>query len=98
MLAVNRAYNKSDYIPAIAWGRNARFAKGMLVGEKVHISGRIQSREYQKRLDDGTQETRVAYEVSINKISRDALDSQFSDTDAAFITEASEQMDVINFS
>jgi len=84
LVAVNRAYNKSDYIPAIAWGRNARFAKNMLVGEKVHISGRIQSREYQKRLDDGTVETRTAFEVSINKISRDALESQFNDDDTAF--------------
>jgi len=87
LVAVNRAYNKSDYIPAIAWGRNARFAKNMLVGEKVHISGRIQSREYQKRLDDGTVETRTAFEVSINKVSRDILESQFSDTDAAFLVE-----------
>jgi primosomal replication protein N len=87
LVAVNRAYNKSDYIPAIAWGRNARFAKNMLVGEKVHISGRIQSREYQKRLDDNTVETRTAFEVSINKISRDALESQFSDTDTAFLGE-----------
>ena len=88
LVAVNRAYNKSDYIPAIAWGRNARFAKNMLVGEKVHVSGRIQSREYQKRLDDGTIETRTAFEVSINKISREELESQFSDLDTAFIVEA----------
>ena len=87
LVAVNRAYNKSDYIPAIAWGRNARFAKNMLVGEKVHVSGRIQSREYQKRLDDGTTETRTAFEVSINKISRDELESQFDNTDAAFLSE-----------
>ena len=73
LLAVNRAVNKSDYIPAIAWGKNARFAKNLLVGEKVLINGRIQSREYQKRLDDGTAETRIAYEVSINSINR--LDS-----------------------
>jgi len=87
LVAVNRAYNKSDYIPAIAWGRNARFAKNMLVGEKVHISGRIQSREYQKRLEDGTIETRTAFEVSINKISRDELESHFSDSDAAIFAE-----------
>ena len=68
LLAVNRAYNKSDYLPCIAWGRNARFIKDCKVGEKVFISGRIQSREYQKKLDDGTAETRVAYEISINKI------------------------------
>jgi len=87
LVAVNRAYNKSDYIPAIAWGRNARFAKNMLVGEKVHISGRIQSREYQKRLDDNTVETRTAFEVSINKISRDELESHFGDNDTAFFSE-----------
>ena len=87
LIAVNRAYNKSDYIPAIAWGRNARFAKNMLVGEKVHISGRIQSREYQKRLDDGNVETRIAFEVSINRISRDDLESPFDDVDAAFLNE-----------
>jgi len=93
LLAVNRAYNKSDYIPAIAWGRNARFAKNMMVGEKVHVTGRIQSREYQKRLDDGTMETRVAFEVSINKISRDLLESQFSDDDAAFIMDNAEHFE-----
>lgn len=69
LIAVNRAYNKSDYIPCIAWGRNARFVKNIRIGEKVMISGRIQSREYQKKLDDGTVETKTAYEVSINKIS-----------------------------
>jgi len=89
LVAVNRAYNKSDYIPAIAWGRNARFAKNILVGEKVHISGRIQSREYQKRLDDGTIETRIAFEVSINKISHDTLESEFGDIDTAFLQEES---------
>jgi|GEM_PF-25483 len=95
LLAVNRAYNKSDYIPAIAWGRNARFAKNMLVGEKVNIIGRIQSREYQKKLEDGLTETRVAFEVSINKVSREALTSQFSDSDTAFIAESSEQIDIM---
>ena len=68
LLAVNRAYNKSDYIPCIAWGRNARFVKNIPVGERVCVSGRIQSREYQKKLDDLNFETRVAYEVSVSKI------------------------------
>ncbi len=68
LVAVNRAYNKSDYIPAIAWGRNARFASNFKVGDKVNIVGRIQSRIYQKQLDDGSYEQRVAYEVSISKI------------------------------
>lgn len=68
LLAVNRAYNKSDYLPCIAWGRNARFVKDVEVGSKVAINGRIQSRNYQKVLEDGTTETRVAYEVSVNRI------------------------------
>lgn len=68
LLAVNRAYNKSDYIPCIAWGRNARFVKSIDVGEKVVIQGRIQSRQYQKKLDDETIENKVAYEISISKI------------------------------
>lgn len=69
LLAVNRAYNKSDYIPSIAWGRNARSMKYLSVGEQVQVFGRIQSRNYTKRLADDSVETRVAYEVSIAKIS-----------------------------
>ena len=65
LLAVNRAYNKSDYIPSIAWGRNARFCQNMEVGTEVKIVGRVQSRSYEKKHEDGTVETRVAYEVSI---------------------------------
>ncbi len=70
LVAVNRAYNKSDYIPCIAWGRNARFAETFNVGDKILITGRIQSREYQKGLVDGSYESRTAYEVSINKIEK----------------------------
>ena len=73
LVAVNRAYNKSDYLPCIAWGRNARFAKSISVGEKVYLQGRVQSREYQKRLDDETVETRTAYEISITKLSLETL-------------------------
>ncbi len=69
LLAVNRAYNKSDYLPCIAWGRSARFISGVSVGEKLYISGRIQSREYQKKLENGSVETRTAYEVSISHVS-----------------------------
>ncbi|MCX4303511.1 MAG: single-stranded DNA-binding protein [Clostridia bacterium] len=65
LLAVNRAYNKSDYIPCIAWGRNARFCQNMEIGAEVKITGRVQSRSYEKKHEDGTTETRVAYEVSI---------------------------------
>ncbi|MDE5600923.1 MAG: single-stranded DNA-binding protein [Clostridia bacterium] len=68
LIAVNRAYNKSDYIPAIAWGRNARYAGSFDVGERVRIVGRIQSRVYQKQLDDGVIEERTAYEVSVSKL------------------------------
>lgn len=68
LIAVNRSYNKSDYLPCIAWGRNARFASGLSVGAKVNLSGRIQSREYQKILESGEIETRVAYEISVNRI------------------------------
>lgn len=70
LLAVNRAYNKSDYLPCIAWGRNARFVSELAVGQKVYLTGRIQSRDYQKKTDSGV-ESRTAFEVSINKISLD---------------------------
>ena len=65
LLAVNRAYNKSDYIPCISWGRNARFCQNMEVGTEVKIVGRVQSRNYEKKHEDGSVETRVAYEVSV---------------------------------
>ena len=65
LLAVNRAYNKSDYIPCIAWGRNARFCQKIEVGTEVKVIGRVQSRTYEKKYEDGTVETRIAYEVSI---------------------------------
>ena len=68
LLAVNRAYNKSDYIPCICWGRNARFAGKLQVGEHVAIWGRIQSREYQKRIDNDQVISKVAYEVSVSKM------------------------------
>lgn len=68
LLAVNRPYGKSDYIPCIAWGRNARFASGLEVGTRLQIEGRIQSREYQKQISDDEYETRTAYEVSVSKL------------------------------
>ena len=68
LLAVNRPYGKSDYIPCICWGRNARFTAGFEVGGHVQVWGRIQSREYVKKLDDETTEKRVAYEVSVSKL------------------------------
>ncbi len=68
LIAVNRSYGKSDYIPCICWGRNARFASGFSVGAHVQIWGRIQSREYVKKLNELETEKRVAYEVSVSKI------------------------------
>lgn len=65
LLAVNRAYNKSDYIPTIAWGRNARFCQNIEVGAQVKIVGRVQSRQYEKKHEDGSVETKTAYEVSV---------------------------------
>lgn len=75
LIAVNRAYNKSDYIPCIAWGRNARFVKDLEIGSKVNIIGRIQSREYQKKYSENEIETKTAYEVSISSISLSASDT-----------------------
>ena len=68
LLAVNRAYNKSDYIPCITWGRNARFCSKMEVGTEVKVTGRVQSRSYEKKYEDGTVEQKVAYEVSISNL------------------------------
>ena len=68
LLAVNRAYNKSDYIPCIAWGRNARFCQNLEVGTQVKVVGRVQSRMYEKKHEDGTVENRVAYEVSVGSL------------------------------
>ena len=77
LIAVNRSYNKSDYIPAIAWGRNARFVRNLAVGDKVALSGRIQSREYQKKQPDESFVTMTAYEVSISKLAAFDDESEF---------------------
>ena len=68
LLAVNRAYNKSDYIPCIAWGRTARFCENLEVGTELKVIGRVQSREYEKKYEDGTIEKRIAYEVSVSSL------------------------------
>lgn len=68
LLAVNRPYNKSDYIPCIAWGRNARFSQHLEVGTNIRLWGRVQSRNYQKKLENGDVVTKTAYEVSISKM------------------------------
>ena len=77
LLAVNRAYNKSDYIPSIAWGRNARFSQNLPTGTEVKIIGRVQSRNYEKKHEDGTIENRVAYEVSISSLEVINADNEF---------------------
>lgn len=68
LIAVNRPYNKSDYIPCIAWGRNARFSEKLKVGDHIKIWGRVQSREYQKKINEEESITKIAYEVSISKM------------------------------
>lgn len=68
LLAVNRSYNKSDYIPCICWGSNARFAGRLQVGDRLHVWGRVQSREYEKQTEKGTYEKRRAYEASIYQL------------------------------
>ena len=68
LLAVNRPYRKSDYIPCLCWGRNARFASGFEVGGHTQIWGRIQSREYMKKLSEEESEKRIAYEISVSKL------------------------------
>ena len=79
LIAVNRAYNKSDYLPCIAWGRNARYVKNLEIGKKVNLVGRIQSREYQKKTETGEILTKTAYEVSINKISDGEIFDELDD-------------------
>ncbi len=69
LLAVNRSYGKSDYIPIICWGRNARYTQQLSVGDNIVVNGRLQSREYQKKIDDDNVITKIAYEVSVSKLS-----------------------------
>ncbi len=68
LIAVNRSYNKSDYIPCIAWGRNAKFAESLKVGDNIIVRGRVQSREYQKKISEDEMETKTAYEVSVSRL------------------------------
>lgn len=68
LLAVNRSYHKSDYIPCITWGRNARFAESLSIGDHIKVWGRIQSRVYQKKMETGETTTKIAYEISIGKM------------------------------
>jgi len=82
MLAVNRSYGKSDYIPCIAWGRTARFASGLNVGDRVQLQGRFQSRVYQKQLPDGTVQERTAYEVSVSRLTLESAAGIMADENA----------------
>lgn len=70
LLAINRAYNKSDYIPTIAWGRNSRFCKSLGVGDRIKVWGRLQSREYQKKVSEEEVVKKIAYEVSISRMEK----------------------------
>jgi len=83
LIAVNRAYNKSDYIPCIAWGRNARYCSALEVGENIKVWGRIQSREYQKKISEDEVITKTAYEISISKM--EVCNDAKSDSDADII-------------
>ena len=70
LLAINRAHRKSDYVPIIVWGRNAKFARNIEVGEKFKVKGRLQSRNYTKKLEDGTSVEKIAYELSVSELAR----------------------------
>lgn len=76
LVAINRPYNKSDYIPSIVWGRNAKFAKSLNVGDRIQMWGRVQSRVYDKKVEGGDSVKRTAYEVSVSKIKKVALDDE----------------------
>jgi primosomal replication protein N len=84
LIAVNRHFNKTDYIPVIAWGRNAKFAKSMTVGDKVRIEGRLQSRVYTKTHADGSIEEKVAYEVSSSSIFLSSAAAEESEDQLSF--------------
>ncbi len=83
LVAVNRAYNKSDYIPCIAWGRNARYSSNLNVGDNIKVWGRIQSREYQKKISENESITKTAYEISVSKM--EVISSLESTEDADII-------------
>lgn len=85
LLAVNRPYNKSDYIPCIAWGRNARFSESRAVGDNIKVWGRIQSRTYQKKLESGDVLTKTAYEVSVSKMEIAGDDHEAEKPDTEYI-------------
>ncbi|MGL4912101.1 MAG: single-stranded DNA-binding protein [Romboutsia sp.] len=76
LVAINRPYNKSDYIPSIVWGRNAKFAKNLQVGDRIQMWGRVQSRTYDKKTSEGDSQKKVAYEVSVSKIKKADMEEE----------------------
>ena len=93
LLAVNRAYNKSDYIPSIAWGRNARYCQNLEVGSEVKIVGRVQSRNYEKKLEDGSIIKKVAYEVSVGSLEVIKQNEPKEDVNSANMEENTNSME-----
>ena len=98
LIAVNRAYNKSDYIPCIAWGRNARFVKNLCVGDRIAVSGRIQSREYQKKFSETDIRTMTAYEVSVSKLATFEAGEEFDIDDEfdLYVLQKNERQTAVN--
>ena len=90
LIAVNRSYNKSDYIPCIAWGRNARFSKFFSVGDSIAIIGRIQSRKYVKKINETIVEEKTAFEISVNKIATEDNINKMIDENEKFFTSDNE--------
>ena len=90
LLAVNRSYNKSDYIPCIAWGRNAKFCETVPVGSEIRVIGRVQSREYEKKHEDGTVEKRIAYEVSVASLEIINKESDENESEESSVEENKE--------
>ena len=85
LLAVNRAYNKSDYIPTIAWGRNSRFCQTLSVGDNIKVWGRLQSREYQKKISETEVIKKIAYEVSVSKMEKVTKEETSSNDEAGAV-------------
>lgn len=84
LVAVNRSYGRTDYIPCIAWGRNAKFASGMEVGTHLDLAGRIQSREYSKKVDEDTYVKKTVYEVSLGTVSIVVDPEDFADEEISY--------------
>lgn len=77
MLSVERPHSKTDWIPCIAWGRDAKYISGELEeGTKIEVKGRLQSRQFSKVLSDGTVSHRIVYEVCVQKFKEANNDEQ----------------------